>query len=379
MRRDAVVGRLFTLSMLLATAGCGGATPGPEEPGTEPPRAGPEAEDLLPTDSFAYARFDVAALRDSPYAPTVARWYRSWGSLLTQDDEEAAVFARLVEVLAEHADEVVGAAYGCGGGPCELRVALVFRGDFSDRPIERLAWTIPRAEQQIDERQVEGHPALVIDTPEELTGVRLGDDAWLWAPLAWAKQALRSGSRGEGPLTGPALSPLARRVDPSDAAVTLMATLPPEERGRSLFGDLDLEGADRIRSAAVQLDASDGLSLLALADLPTDADARTVAASAERSMGESAEHPLVILLGLDELVAASTIDASDRSVELRMRLPDQRTRELLFHWEKLAGAAAAFFSGDHPGSLGSLLGLMPRPEPPRTPEPPEPPPAPTPR
>ncbi len=303
------------LCMLGLLAACGGATPQPDTPQSqpEPVVAAPTRPDpvaLLPRETVGVVTVDVPLLRASPHWPVLRDLYASSLS-------EAPERRRALDELLEKAERVEQALVAGGGSvPIELG-AVVVQGRFERGDGARLLAQLAdeRAAARMNPVQVEGRPGL---GDGEAALVEVDQGLYLVGPYRRIRPPLRSPERP------PALG--------GSVVRELLAQVPAE--GAALHGWLDVPGGvdslpvpawvheilSVVEAVAARVDLSAGLDALLRARMSSPAAADRVARELSAKVDTLAPSMIVRALGLDSVFSALELNAAGGDVVVRLQL-----------------------------------------------------------
>ncbi len=318
--------RLTCVLCCVLAAACGSSAPeGPTTPeaAVEAPPPAPLA--LLPSDTFAVLRLDLVALRASPYYPTITGWLDEAETSAEQAGQATGALS-MVRATLDRADEVVVGFVPTAQSdrPDPLVVA---RGRFSEEELRRIVGSsnVPDAPVRSEQRR-----GFTVHVGADAAGAQIGEHTWLVGAEQHVDAMLGRYASGGGPLASDALRAMAERVELESATASFAMEVLPEVREqmrRRLRSPID--GVEEARRVGARLAVSDGIDLLALADMQSPEAASELAGRARALLGDYAGNIVVRMMGVGAVLESTTVDTEGASARLVTRVDDATTRRVL--------------------------------------------------
>jgi hypothetical protein len=201
---------------------------------------------------------------------------------------------------------------------------VIARGSFVEEDLRRLVVgshaSVPRESQ-----------GQTVHAGPDFAGTQIGDHTWLVAPEAQLEAVLGRYQSGGGPIASDALRGMAERVDLARAPAAFAMEVLPDQRAL-MARRLRIPGTNGIENASTlgaRLDISSGLSLLALADMPSDAAAEQLAGQVRGTLDGYSRNVMVRMMGVGPVFDATTITSGGTEVRLATELDADNTAALL--------------------------------------------------
>jgi len=345
---------LCAVLVLCPILGCGGATPRAEGPdelvSTERPS---DPVEMLPSDTFAVLRVDVAQIRRSPYYGTISEWLAQVGEMANQDaDSDNDDFERLVQIL----DRTDVAFVGTVPGPSEDAdpdILVVMRGTYREGELERFVrgQETFQGHRQTVRTEVRGERQVLVG--EETSATAIDDHTWLIATGRRLDEmiARAEGRGGATPRSSDTFRAMAERVGFDRSALALVAEATPWLK-RALAEDASATEAafvNALVSFGARLTLSDGLDGLAIAETTSELVATAIVEEAESGLRDLSGQMMVAAVGLGAILENTRVRVEGPSAVLKLRADDATTRAFLARiggFLTLALQAAAAMGGE---------------------------------
>ena len=315
-------GWLWCFAFLVAA--CGSSASDTEHGGdaAEEAQAPPEPLGLVPADAFAIVRVDLAQLRASPYWPVFSGWLDDAERAGTEAGQPLESMRALRATL--DASEQIVIATVPSGEPDPAPVVIA-RGSYSEAELRRFVRGPNGTDADVRVRESRGLTVLV---GPEISGAQIGTHTWLVAPEPQLEAVLGRWGSGGGPIGSDALRAMAERVGLADAPAAFAIEILPDVRARIARRNRvpGTRGIEQASTIGGRLEIADGLHLVALAEMQSDAAAEQLAAQASSVLDGYAGNVMVRMMGVGPVLDGTSVTAAGTEARLVTRLDDATTR-----------------------------------------------------